>query len=331
MTRKSTPCETCFEACKLRNDQSPPNNGTDNTQLANQEVEMAAAEWNHGWPGPNQDVVASQKAAAETDPVLDWSAINVMAVQHRAKAAADIIRAHLPWAVLELSELRVGTGAFYRIVRPGALYDGDRETAVSLQMGMMDLLGAYPLGFLEGLGRIDRPVKPVAGHENRQSTTGTRKFGPHVDHAAGRFPWETNDGRMAQPDWLSIATIDNPHAIGTMFADPKQVYIKLLLTDEEAARDLMRPEASLPCPPSVQPAKISANVPVIMQGPNGLPGIRVYPRTIAETERMEHALNVLNEVLEDPDLWTEIALEPGQMVIARGTAIPQARRGNRST
>lgn len=299
MTKNLNFCENQCGECQRGENAPLPDNGTD--------TDTEAAE--------------PKKATVETDPVFDWSAINVMAVQHRSKAAADIMRAHFPEISLDLCELRVGKGPFYRIVRPGAMYDGNRETAVSLQMGMMYLLGAYPLGFLEGLGRIDRPVKPVAGHENRQSTTGTRKFGPHIDHGAGRFPWEGDDGRMVQPDWLSLATIDNPHAIGTMFADPKQVYIKLLLMDEEAARDLMRPEASLPSPPSVQPAKISVNVPIIVQDPNGFPGIRIYPRTIAETERMERALNVLDKVLEDPDLWAEIALVPGEMIIARGTAI----------
>lgn len=277
--------------------------------MIDREIDTAAAQWN---------VSCANQCVAMP---FSWTAVNKMAVQHRSKAAADILKACRQDVVLDMCELLTGKGDFYRIVRPESLYDDDRETVVSIQMGLMDLLGAHPLGFLEGEGRIDRPVKPVAGHENRQSTTGTRKFGAHIDHAWARFPWEVDDGRMLQPHWLSLGTIYNPNAIGTMFADPRDVYVQLLLFDEQAVLDLMRPEATMPCPPSVQPAGVSVNVPVLVFDPTGFPGIRIYPRMIAETERMERALKVLQEVLGDPVLWTEIALEPGEIVITRGTAI----------
>ncbi|MEL6216993.1 MAG: hypothetical protein AAFR79_00785 [Pseudomonadota bacterium] len=250
-----------------------------------------------------------------------WPVINRLSPKYRSEMAARTIAKYAPDIVAELDALYHCKGAFYRIVRLPKLYDGDRDTLVSIQMGILQLLRAIPLGYLEGEGRIDRPVKAIKGHENRQSTTGTRKFGPHIDHAAARFPWQPPDGRHAQPDWLLLGTVNNPKKVGTWFADPIAVYNKLVGIDEQAALDLERSEATLPMPPSVRPAKVAAEIPIIERDPQGMPAIRAYPRAIAETERMERALKVLNAVLLDQALWTEIALEPGETVVARGTAL----------
>lgn len=271
----------------------------------------------------NQSVQGAllSKSFEDVAKARDWDVINCLDPAYRGEVTAYAFQLHLQDAVSELKELLKDHDKGHAIVRPGPLYDGRRETVVSHQFGYLALLGAHGITYTEFPNRIDRPVKSVRGHENRQSTSGARKLGGHIDHALARAAGEPEDGRHLQPDWLILSTIHNPDRIGTSFASPEEVYERILEVDEQAAEAMEQPEASLPTPPGVHPPRLAMNIPLMIRDELGRPVIRAYPRTIAETERMEHALKVLNAVLEDPSLWTEVALAPGEAVVARGTML----------
>jgi hypothetical protein len=70
---------------------------------------------------------------------------------------------------------------------------------------------------------------------------------------------------------------------------------------------------------------IATRLPLIIRGPDRLPVIRLNPRIVCETHRAREALSELEATLANPKFWTELVLGPGDIVLARGSALH--RRG----
>ncbi|MEO1610361.1 MAG: hypothetical protein AAFR90_13720 [Pseudomonadota bacterium] len=267
-----------------------------------------------------KDLNKCEDALSEARVACNMSLVNKLDNAHRPKAAAGILRNVLSASRLDdLLRFSNSSGRYFIFrANEDIPYDGDRETIVSFQMGFMELSGARPFGYTEGAGDVRRIVRPVTGDENNISTTGRRSFGPHTDHAWARFSWEPDDCCPLAPDFLSLAGVYNPHQVGTRFAAPTDILFQL---DEATQYALEQPEWSFPAPPSVKPTRLALKLPIVSRRPDRKAVIRLNPRIICETERAEGALAKLKDVLETSSVWTEIVLQPGDIVLAHGTAL----------
>jgi hypothetical protein len=270
------------------------------------------------------DVAVAQASANHLDDLvntLNFPVINLLDLKHRTALGKEIVmRSMSPEDRAGIRNLAAGICKWHVISSERLPYDGNRETLVTLQYGALACLESHPFAFLEGAGNVDRRAVKRAGEEDTLTTGGGRPFGPHIDHAWGRFAWEPDDGRPVIPDFLTLGGFENPLGVGTAFADPSD----LLSGVSELSRCILeKPEFSLPAPASVKPPLISCGIPLIVRGPDRRAVLRINPRILCETHRAADALEELKMVMSNPKYWHEIVLGPGDIVVARGTALHQ--------
>lgn len=247
-----------------------------------------------------------------------FDVINLMDIRHRTEMARSIVELRFNDDDHQAIDKLVNGRQKWHVFR-NLPFDGQRDTVATTMMGVIAAARARPFAFLEGDGAVDRVVKPKKGREDDVTTSGRRTFGPHVDHAWGDFSFERQkNGTVTIPDYVALGGVTNPNRVGTLFCDPLDVISHL---SELTQYQLEKEQWSFPAPPSVTPPKISHKRAIIVRDRNHLPVIRLNPRIISESQAAANALAELLDVLSNRDLWTEVVLEPGQMVLASGTAL----------
>jgi hypothetical protein len=248
---------------------------------------------------------------------LNFGIINLLSFPHRNCAAERVIEEHLSdenWR--KLKDFAQGWGEFFVIPASDLPYDGNKDTVATLIVSLLENLGCDPFGYRERDNAVDLLVAPVEGRESDLSQRSV--FGAHIDHAWTTASWEPHDGnRPLGPDFVGLGGVWSEGHRRTLFANGPAILAARALEEPRTAYLLEKPCWSFRSPPSLGPPRIAKRLPMI----SCQPGIRANAHLISETAGTSSALSGLQDILNDDRYWTQVALDPGDIVIARGTTL----------
>ncbi len=188
--------------------------------------------------------------------------------------------------------------------------------SINAIIGIMSLMDLFPHAYAsENDGKLARAVVPASYAADTQGSHGSSQtLGFHSDGAFLRFEGEERAGFAPAPDFLFMFCNRGDASAKTTYISCDTLIEAL---PDWAVHVLLRPEFTvLPAQSFVNKIEDPSPVPILFDHEVYGPQIRYYQnRTTAHTAEAKKAVRLLERVFEFEDLFDEICLMPGDMMV----------------